>query len=69
MPQTVPARLPNLLLLSAMLAAGALAVLAPSLARAEDDACTTKKFNYKVVEKACKEGGRKAAKENFRKWE
>jgi hypothetical protein len=49
------------------LGAGA-ALLQPTVARADDDEgdasgpCTTKPFNFPAVEKACKEGGRKAAK-------
>lgn len=55
--------IPTLVLASAIGAAGAFGVFAPSVAHAGDEACTTKKFNYSAVEKACKEGGRKAAKE------
>jgi hypothetical protein len=54
---------PTLILATAIGAAAVLGVFAPSVARAGDEACTTKKFNYPAVEKACKEGGRKAAKE------
>jgi len=55
--------LPTTALLSALLAAAAFGVLVPSVAHAGDEACTTKKFHYPAVEKACKDGGRKAAKE------
>ena len=55
--------LPTAALLAAIFAAFALGVGVPSVARAGDDACTTKKFHYPAVEKACKDGGRKAAKE------
>jgi hypothetical protein len=55
--------LPTTALLSAILAAAAFGVMVPSVAHAGDEACTTKKFHYPAVEKACKEGGRKAAKE------
>jgi hypothetical protein len=55
--------LPSLALAVAMMAGAALGVLAPSIAHAGDDACTTKKFHYPAVEKACKDGGRKAAKD------
>src|SRR5262245_40340580 len=56
--------LPTAALLGAMFAAFALGIGVPSLAHAGDkDACTTTKFHYPKVEKACKEGGRKAAKE------
>lgn len=54
--------LPTLVLLSAVLGAAAFGVASPSVARAADEACTTKKFNYPAVEKACKDGGRNAAK-------
>ncbi|HRI07326.1 MAG TPA: hypothetical protein PKW35_05890 [Nannocystaceae bacterium] len=40
---------------------GALVGFAPA-ARADGDACTTTKFQVAQVEKACKEGGRVAAK-------
>jgi hypothetical protein len=53
----------TLVLASAIVAAGAYGALAPSTAYAGDEACTTKKFHYAAVEKACKEGGRKAAKD------
>lgn len=49
-------------LTAALLAAAAFGLASPRLAYA-DDACTTKKFHYPAVEKACKDGGRKAAKE------
>jgi hypothetical protein len=55
--------LPSLALAVAIMAGAALGVLAPSIAHAGDDACTTKKFHYPAVEKACKDGGRKAAKD------
>jgi hypothetical protein len=55
--------LPTAALLAAIFAAFALGIGVPSVARAGDDACTTKKFHYPAVEKACKDGGRKAAKE------
>ena len=55
--------LPTTALFSAIFAAAALGVAVPSVARAGDEACTTKKFHYPAVEKACKDGGRKAAKE------
>lgn len=51
-----------LVLATALGAAGALGAFTPSVAHAGDDACTTKKFHFKKVEEACKEGGRKAAK-------
>lgn len=53
----------SLVLASVMAGSASLAALSPSVARAGDDACTTKKFHYKKVEEACKSGGRKAAKE------
>jgi hypothetical protein len=60
-----PRSLPTLWLATAVLAGGAFGVLAPSVAHATDGdaACTTKKFHYPAVEKACKDGGRKAAKD------
>lgn len=51
------------LALAASLAFSGLLGFAPSIARAGDEACTTKKFHYPAVKKACSEGGRKAAKE------
>jgi cytochrome c len=54
---------PTLVLLSTVVAAAAFGVASPSNARAADEACTTTKFHYPAVEKACKDGGRKAAKE------
>jgi len=64
MPQSRSSRSVPTLVLAAALSAGAtLGVLTPTIARAGDEACTTKKFHYAPVEKACKEGGRKAAKE------
>ncbi len=54
--------LPTLMLALAVLAGGAAAALAPSVAFADGEACTTKKFHYPVVEKACKENGRKGAR-------
>jgi hypothetical protein len=60
--QSVPT-LPTFLLISAVFGGAALSLLTPSIAHAGDDACTTTKFHYKAVEKACKDGGRKAAKE------
>ena len=54
---------PTLVLTMALGAAAMCGVFAPGVARAGDEACTTKKFNYPAVEKACKEGGRKAVKE------
>lgn len=53
----------TLVLASAMALAGAYGAVAPGVAHAEDEACTTKKFHYPAVKKACKEGGRKAAKD------
>ncbi len=57
------------IVLAAALALGAGAALlhtAPAYAADDDSddsgACTAKKFNYPAVEKACKDGGRKAAK-------
>ena len=50
-------------LASAVAGAAALATLAPATAQAGDDKCTTKKFHFKAVEKACESGGRKAAKD------
>jgi hypothetical protein len=52
-----------LVLTMALGAAATCGVFAPGVARAGDEACTTKKFNYPAVEKACKDGGRKAVKE------
>jgi hypothetical protein len=64
MPHSKTSRsVPTLILATTIGAAAALGVFAPSVARAGDEACTTKKFNYSAVEKACKEGGRKAVKE------
>jgi hypothetical protein len=54
---------PSVVLIAALGAAATLGVFSPSTARAGDEACTTKKFHYAAVEKACKDGGRKAAKE------
>lgn len=54
---------PTLALAAALSAGATLGVLVPSTAHAGDEACATKKFHYAAVEKACKEGGRKAAKE------
>jgi hypothetical protein len=53
---------PTLVLAMAVGTAAAFGVFAPSVAKAGDD-CTTKKFHYPAVEKACKDGGRKAVKE------
>lgn len=53
---------PTLVLLSAVLGAAAFGVASPSVARAAEEACTTKKFNYPVVKKACEDGGRGAVK-------
>jgi hypothetical protein len=53
----------TLVLATALCGAASLGIFAPSIAHAGDEACTTKKFNYPAVEKACKDGGRKAAKE------
>jgi len=50
-------------LFAALAAAGVAGVLSPSVAHAGDEACTTTKFNYPAVKKACQDGGRKAAKE------
>ena len=50
-------------LASAVAGAAALATLTPAPAMAGGDDCTTKKFAFKAVEKACKSGGRKAAKD------
>ena len=58
-----PRSLSTMALLSAILASAAFGLVAPSVAHAGDEACTTKKFHYPAVEKACKDGGRKAAKE------
>jgi cytochrome c len=63
LPQSRNRSLSTLVLLSAVLGAAAFGVASPSVARAADEACTTKKFNYPAVEKACKDGGRKAAKD------
>jgi hypothetical protein len=58
----------NLVLLAALTIGAGAAVIHPGTAFAQDDegddsgACTTKKFNFPSVEKACKDGGRKAAK-------
>lgn len=43
------------------------AAIAPTEADAAGSACTSKKFNFKQVEAACKEGGRKAAKKLMKK--
>lgn len=51
------------LVLAASLAFSGLLGFAPQIARAGDEACTTKKFHYPAVKKACNDGGRKAAKE------
>jgi len=58
-------RTPTLALLSGMALAAALGVFSPSAAHAGDGdgACAATKFNFPAVEKACKEGGRKAAKD------
>lgn len=56
-----PPSLTSLLAFS-LLTASALGLAAPRMAHA-DDACATKKFNYPAVAKACKDGGRKAAKD------
>jgi hypothetical protein len=48
---------------SALLGAAAIGVLAPSVAHAGGDACTATTFKYPAVAKACKDGGRKAAKD------
>jgi hypothetical protein len=50
-------------LVSFMAGAGALAFVPPSVARADGEACTAKKFEFKKVEDACKKGGRDAVKE------
>jgi hypothetical protein len=50
------------ILLSVVLGAAALGLAAPK-AHAGDDACSTTKFHFPAVEKACKDGGRKAAKD------
>lgn len=64
MPQSRSSRsVPTLVLAAAVSVGATLGVLTPSTARAGDEACTTKKFHYAAVEKACKDGGRKAAKE------
>jgi hypothetical protein len=64
MSQSRSSRSISTLVFAAALGAGALlGVLAPATARAGDEACATKKFHYPAVEKACKDGGRKAAKE------
>jgi hypothetical protein len=56
--------LPTTALLSAILAAAALAgVSVPSVAHAGDEKCTTTDFKIAKVKKACADGGRKAAKE------
>jgi hypothetical protein len=54
-------KMTTLILASAMAGAAALGLLSPTAAKAGDD-CTTKKFTYPAVEKACKSGGQKAAK-------
>jgi hypothetical protein len=51
------------LLVAVALGAAAVGIFAPSVALAGGDACTTTKFHFPAVEKACKDGGRKAAKE------
>ncbi|MEM6992809.1 MAG: hypothetical protein AAF721_20000 [Myxococcota bacterium] len=47
---------------SGAIAAGALGMTVGSSARADDDPCQAKSFSVSAVEKACKSGGRKAAK-------
>ncbi|MBM4361727.1 MAG: hypothetical protein FJ104_03525 [Deltaproteobacteria bacterium] len=56
-----PSSRPTALLLAALAGALALGLAAP--AQAGDDACTTTKFSFPAVEKACKDGGRKGAKD------
>jgi hypothetical protein len=58
-----PRRFASLALVAAVAFGAGAGVLSPSVAHAGDEACTTTKFHYPAVEKACKEGGRKAAKE------
>ena len=57
-------RTPTVALLSGMALAAALGALLPSSAHAGDGdgACAATKFNFPAVEKACKDGGRKAVK-------
>jgi hypothetical protein len=63
-PTVRPRSLPTLWLATAVLAGVAFGLLTPAVARADAEvACTTKKFNYPSVEKACHDGGRKAAKD------
>jgi hypothetical protein len=59
----------SLVLFAALTAGATMAVIQPSTARADDKAeddgpgpCNAKKFHYPAVEKACKDGGKKAAK-------
>ncbi|HTM46114.1 MAG TPA: hypothetical protein VL137_14235 [Polyangiaceae bacterium] len=58
----------NVVLAAALALGAGAALLHTAPAYAADDegsdsgACTAKKFNYPSVEKACKDGGRKAAK-------
>jgi hypothetical protein len=57
----------NIVLAAALALGAGAALLHTTPAYADDDgddsgACTAKKFNYPAVEKACKDGGRKAAK-------
>jgi hypothetical protein len=63
MSNATPSRLSSLVLAAAVTVGAAAGMLSPSVAHAGDDACQTTKFHYPAVEKACKEGGRKAAKE------
>lgn len=63
----MPKPVRNVVLAAALLASAVSGlVISPSPAQADDgekQACTAKKFHYPAVEKACKDGGRKAAKE------
>jgi hypothetical protein len=58
-----PRNYSTFVLVASLLGSAALGVLVPSVAHAGDDACTTTKFHFPAVEKACKDGGRKAAKD------
>ena len=54
---------PATVLFAALAVGGAaMGVSTTAAAGDEPEPCTTKKFNFKDVEKACKAGGRKAAK-------
>jgi hypothetical protein len=58
-----PRNYSTFVLAASLVGSVALGVFAPGVAHAGDDACTTTKFHYPSVEKACKAGGRKGAKD------